>query len=432
MTKTYKGIIIKLIKEQKQEFNSKNSLTVYPRMIILLFDCVVLIMLMKTYKTKLKLNNKQRTQLLKNAGVARFAYNLTLQMQEENYKNGGKFLSDCDIRKQITLLKQTELSWLYEYDVDIVKQAVKDACLAYKRFFKGLADKPKFKSKRKSKPSFFIDGWKLKIENGYIKIPKCTKMKLYEKDYIPQGLNYANPRITFDGIDFWISVAVKEEQLKPKLTNEIIGIDLGLKELATCSNGMVFHNVSKFDNYKKLEKSIKQKQRQVARKYEKNKHGNKFVKTNNIVKLEKRILKKRIKQNNIKKDYFHKSTTALVRTKPIAIVLEDLNVAGMRKNKHLSHAIQLATISMFKDMLINKAQNLGIEIVLADRFYPSSQICSSCGNRKADLKLSERTYKCPVCGLEIDRDYNASINLKHYREFPEKLSLWRAKQTEVA
>lgn len=424
---------MKLIKEQKQELNNnKNGLTVYPRMNILLFDCVVLIMLMKTYKTKLNLNNKQRTQFFKNAGLARFAYNLALQMQEDNYKNGGKFLSDCDIRKQITLLKQTNLKWLYQYDVDIVKQAVKDACLAYKRFFKGLADKPKFKSKRKSKTSFFIDGWKLKIENGYVKIPKCRKIKLYEKDYIPEGLNYANPRITFDGIDWWISVVVNEEQLRPKLTNEIIGIDLGLKELATCSNGMFFHNVAKFDNYKKLEKSIKQKQKQVARKYEKNKQGNKFVKTNNIMKLEKRILKKRIKQNNIKKDYFHKSTTEIVRTKPSCICLEDLNVAGMRKNKHLSHAIQSASISMFKDMLINKAQKLGIEIVLADRFYPSSQICSSCGNRKVDLKLSERIYKCPVCGLEIDRDFNASINLKHYREFPEKSSLWRTKQTKVA
>ena len=131
-------------------------------------------------------------------------------------------------------------------------------------------------------------------------------------------------------------------------------------------------------------------------------------------------------------DYFHKSTTEIVRTKPSCICVEDLNVAGMRKNKHLSHAIQTTSISMFKDMLVNKAQLLGIEVVFVDRFYPSSQICSSCGNRKVDLKLSERTYKCPICGLEIDRDYNASLNLKHYREFPEKSSLWRTKQTEVA
>lgn len=294
---------------------------------------------MKTYKTKLKLNNKQCTRLFQNAGVSRFAYNFTIALQEENYKNGGKFLSDCDIRKIITQRKQDDLAWLYNYDCDIVKQAVKDACKAYKTFFKTHKGKPKFKSKKFTRPSFYVDGYKLKIENGYIKIPYCTKIKLYEKDYIPQGLNYQNPRITFDGINWWISVSLEENIIKPKLTDEIIGIDLGLKELATCSNGMIFHNVSKFRTYKKLEKTIKQKQRQVSRKYEFNKQGKKFIKTKNIQKLETVIQKKRIKQQNIKKDYFHKSTTTLVKTKPSVIVLEDLNVAGMRKNKHLSHAI---------------------------------------------------------------------------------------------
>lgn len=386
---------------------------------------------MKTYKTKLKLNNKQRTQFFKNAGAARYVYNFTLALQEENYKAGNKFLSDCDIRKQITQLKQSELSWLYNYDCDIVKQAVKDACKAYKSFFSKRVKKPRFKSKKHSKPSFYVDGWKLKISDGYVKIPNCTRIKLYEKDYIPEGLNYQNPRITFDGIDWWISVGVKEESPEIDLTDEVIGIDLGLKELATCSNGWVFHNVAKFKNYVKLEKSIKQKQRQVSRKYLMNKTDNKFNKTRNIASLERFIQKKRIKQQNIKKDYFHKSVTALVKTKPKVIVLEDLNVAGMRKNKHLSHSLQSASISMFKDMLVNKALSLGIEIVYADRFYPSSQLCSSCGSRRS-IKLSERTYKCPVCGLEIDRDLNASINLKHYREFHGKLSLWRAKQTGVA
>ena len=386
---------------------------------------------MKSYRTKLKLNNKQRTQLHKNAGVSRFAYNLTLEIEENNYKNGGKFLSDCEIRKIITKRKKDDLAWLYDFDVDIVKQAVKDACKAYKTFFKAHKGKPRFKSKKYTRPSFYVDGWKLKIQNGYIKIPHCTRIKLYEKDYIPEGINYCNPRITFDGIDWFISVCIKEEQPKQELTDEVIGIDLGLKELATCSNGMVFHNVAKFDNYKKIEKSIKQKQKQVSRKYEKNKIGNKFVKTNNIKKLEKRIRKKQIKLNDIKKDYFHKSSTILVRTKPKAIVLEDLNVAGMRKNKYLSHAIQSVSISEFKQMLINKAEKFGIQIILADRFYPSSQICSSCGNKRS-IKLSERTYKCPICGLEIDRDFNASINLKHYPEFEGKLSLWRAKETKVA
>ena len=386
---------------------------------------------MKTFKTKLKLNNKQRTRLFKNASVSRFVYNLTLEMQETNYKNGGKFLSDCEIRKAITIRKKDDLAWLYGYNCDIVKQAVKDACRAYKKFFNKKARKPKFKSAKLTKPSFYVDGWKLKIENGCVKIPLCTKIKLYEKDYIPEGLNYQNPRITFDGIDWWLSVGLPVKTEQYELTDEIIGIDLGLKELATCSNGMVFHNVAKSNEYQKVNKSLKQKQKQISRKYEMNKQGNKFIKTSNIKKLERRIQKKRIKLDNIKKDYFHKSSTALVRTKPKAIVLEDLNVAGMRKNKHLSHSLQETSISTFKQMLISKAESHGIEVVLADRFYPSSQICSHCGSRRS-IKLSERIYKCPVCGLEIDRDLNASINLKHYREFPEKLSLWRAKTTGVA
>ena len=387
---------------------------------------------MKTFKIKLKLNNKQRTRLFKNASVSRFAYNLTIELQEENYKKGNKFLSDSEVRKIITTRKKDDLAWLCDYNCDIVKQAVKDACKAYKKFFNKKAKKPKFKSAKLTKPSFYVDGWKLKIENGYVKIPLCTKIKLYEKDYIPEGLNYQNPRITFDGIDWWLSVGLPIKIEQYELTNEIIGIDLGLKELATCSNGMVFHNVAKSKEYQKVNKSLKQKQRQISRKYEMNKQGNKFIKTSNINKLERRIQKKRIKLDNIKKDYFHKSSTALVRTKPKAIVLEDLNVAGMRKNKHLSRSLQETSISTFKQMLISKAESHGIEVVLADRFYPSSQICSHCGNRKVDLKLSERVYKCPVCELEINRDFNASINLKHYREFPEKLSLWRAKTTGVA
>ena len=385
---------------------------------------------MKTYRVKLELNNKQKTRLFRNASVSRFVYNLTLEMQETNYKNGGKFLSDCEIRKAITIRKKDDLAWLYDYNCDIVKQAVKDACKAYKKFFNKKAKKPKFKSAKLTKPSFYVDGWKLKIENGCVKIPLCTKIKLYEKDYIPEGLNYQNPRITFDGIDWWLSVGLPIKIEQYELTDEIIGIDLGLKELATCSNGMVFHNVAKSKEYQKINKSLRQKQRQVSRKYEMNKQGNKFIKTSNIKKLERRIQKKRIKLDNIKKDYFHKSSTALVRTKPKAIVLEDLNVAGMRKNKYLSHSLQETSISIFKQMLISKAESHGIEVVLADRFYPSSQICSHCGSRRS-IKLSERIYKCPVCGLEIDRDLNASINLKHYREFPKKLSLWRAKTTGV-
>jgi len=413
---------------------------------------------MKTFKVKLKLNNKQKTQLFKNAGVYRFAYNFSLALIDKHYQETKKFLSDSEIRKYITELKKSELNWLYEFDCDIVKQSVKDACKAYKNFFKTIKNKktyrkgslkkkkinpdyqltykdligfPRFKSKKKIKPSFYVDGWKLKVQEGYIKIPYCSKIKLYEKGYIPQGLNYQNPRISYNGIDWFLSVGLSIEEDLFNLTDEIVGIDLGLKELATCSNGITIHNISKSKTYRKLEKSIKQKQRQVSRKYELNKQKDKFVKTNNIIKLEKRIQKKRIKQENIKQDYFHKNSTMLVKTKPQCIVLEDLNIKGLMKNKHQSKAWQQSSVSMFKRMLINKALSHGIEVVLADKFYPSTQLCSNCGSRRS-IKLSERTYKCPNCGLIIDRDFNASINLKHYREFPERLSLWRAKPTKVA
>ena len=373
--------------------------------------------MIKSYKVKLELNNKQKTILANNANVARFIYNLTLEMQQTNYKNGGKFLSDKDIRKQITKLKQDPeaLAWLYQYDCDIVKQAVKDACNAYKKFFNLKKGFPKFKSKKHTKPSFYIDCMKLKISNGYIKIPKCNKIKLYEKNYIPENLKlYSNPRITSDGISWHLSVGVEQDIPKTQLTNEVIGIDLGLEKLATCSNGMIFDNISKNKNYQKLSNAIKRQQKKVARRYRMNKVGKKFIKTSNIRKLERQMLKKRIRLNNIKKDYFHKSSTEIVRAKPSQIVLEDLNIAGMRKNKHLSHTFQETSISMFKDMLVNKANFYGIEIIYADRFYPSSQLCSNCGHRKVDLKLSDRIYKCSNCGLEINRDYNASINLKHY------------------
>lgn len=207
---------------------------------------------MKTYKTKLQLNNKQRTQLFRNVGVARFAYNLTIEIEKNNYESGKQFLSDCDVRKLITQRKQDDLAWLYDYDCDIVKQAVKDAVKAYKTFFKNKKGKPKFKSKRLSKPSFYVDGLKLKIQNGYVKIPKLSKITLFEKDYIPKNIKaYQNPRITFDGIDWWISVGIKETFIEPKLTDKVIGIDLGLKELATCSDGTVIRNITKDRPYKK-------------------------------------------------------------------------------------------------------------------------------------------------------------------------------------
>lgn len=387
--------------------------------------------MIKSFKVKLKVNNKIRTFFNNNCSISRFAYNWALNREIENHKNGNKFLSNYDLRKELTKLKKTEFNFLYNYDCNIPKQAIKDCERAFKTFFKNKKGYPKFKSKKNNKQSFFIDNYCIKIFKDGCKIPNLKrKIRFYEKNYIPDGLkSYSNPRITTDGIDWFLSVGVEVEDKNIELTNEILGIDLGLKELAVCSNGKVYHNNNKSKKIKLLRKRQKRIQRRISKKYKMNKHENKFIKTNNIRKLEKRNLKIYIKLTNIQRDYFNKVVLDVVRTKPQVIVLEDLNIKGILKNKHLSKSIQQSSLYLFKTLLINKANEYRIKIIEADRFYPSSKMCSNCGQIKSDLKLKDRVYKCD-CGLEIDRDLNAAINLSKYPQIVGNLSSWRTKRNE--
>lgn len=197
----------------------------------------------------------------------------------------------------------------------------------------------------------------------------------------------------------------------PIPTNPGIGIDLGIKELAVCSDKVTYSNINRTDRVKRLEKAKHRKQRQISRKYEKNKQGSKYVKTKNIVKAELALLKLNHKLTNIHNDYIHKVTTDIVKREPSFIVIEDLNVKGMLKNKHLSKSVQQQNFYRFREILEYKAENAGIKLIIADRFYPSSKTCSHCGSIKSDLKLKDRVFKCNSCGLVIDRDYNASLNL---------------------
>ena len=363
-------------------------------------------------KVRLYTNELQEEKLWKSVGTARFIYNWTLARQEENYKNGGKFISDRVLRKELTVLKKSELNWLSGVSNNVAKQAVKDACNAYKRFFKGLSDKPKFKSKRKSKKSFYNDNVKLKVKNGYVNIEKVGWIKI--KEQIPIGVRYSNPRISYDNKYWYISVGVEKEEIKEKLTDVSLGIDLGLKDLAICSDGTVYKTINKTYVVRKIEKRLKRLQRQVSRKYEQNKKGKEYVKTKNIIKLEKQIQQVHRRLANIRSNYLHQTTTSIVKTKPYRVVIEDLNVKGMMKNKHLSDAIRKQGFYEFKRQLEYKCKFRGIEFVVADRFYPSSKTCSQCGEIKKDLKLKDRVYKCS-CGLTIDRDLNASINLSRYK-----------------
>ena len=368
--------------------------------------------MMITKKVRIKPTKKQEKQLYKSSGTARFIYNWVLGKQQENYKLGNKFIPDSVLRKEITQLKKTEeFNWLTEVSNNIPKQAVKDACNAYKRFFKGQAKFPKFKSRKKTRPSFYNDTQKLKVKEKLVLLEKIGWVKTSEQ--LPTDTKYYNPRITFDGKYWYISVSVEKEEKYEELTNESLGIDLGIKELAICSDGTIYGNINKTVKVKKLEKRLRRLQRKVSRKYQNNKEGSTFVKTCNIIKLEKeiKILQRRL--SNIRKNHLHQTTSSIVKTKPRRIVIEDLNVSGMMKNRHLAKAIQKQGFYEFRRQLEYKTKNKGIELVIANRFFPSSKTCSNCGTINKDLKLSDRVFNCE-CGFSIDRDLNASINLANY------------------
>ena len=358
----------------------------------------------------------QVQKLWQSVGTTRFIYNWTLSRQEENYKNGGKFIKDGELRKEITQLKKTELTWLSEVSNNIPKQAVKDACNAYKKFFNKLSEKPKFKSRRKSRDSFYNDPIKLKVKENMILIEKIGWVKI--KEQIPIGVKYTNPRISFDKKYWYISIGIEKESEKEELTDISLGIDLGLKELAVCSDGTKFKNINKTKIVRKTEKKLKRLQRKVSNKYEKNKivkgGSCQYIKTRNTEKLEKRIQLIHRRLKNIRNNHLHQVTTSIVKTKPYRIVMEDLNISGMMKNKHLSDKIRKQYFYEFRRQIKYKCETKGIKFVLANRFYASSKICNCCGKIKKNLKLKDRIYNCSYCGTKIDRDLNASINLSKY------------------
>ncbi|MDW0118087.1 transposase [Sporosarcina thermotolerans] len=363
-------------------------------------------------KIRLRPTKEQEKQLWKSVGTARWAYNWALNRQQENFMQGDKFISNNDLRKELTKLKQMEtFYWLFDVSNNVTKQAIKDACIAYKNYFKGKAKYPKLKSRKKSKLSFYNDTGKLKVKRNLVLIEKVGWIKTSEQ--IPMGVSYTNPRISFDNKYWYISVGIEQEFEQPELTDEIIGIDLGIKELAVCSNGQVFKNINKTKEIRKTGKRLRRLQRSVSRKYEMNKEGDRFVKTSNIIKLENRIQHLHRRLSNIRNNHIHQATNAIVKTKPSKVVMEDLNVSGMLKNRHLSKAIGDQKFHEFIRQMKYKCEKYGIGFTKSDRFYPSSKKCSSCGTIKKDLKLSDRVFSCE-CGLKLDRDRNASLNLASY------------------
>ena len=374
--------------------------------------------MIKSIKIRLSPTKEQEELMFQSVGIARFAYNWGLSKWEEMYKEGLK-PSKAKIRKEFnnSIRKNDDFKWLYNVSGQITAQAFADLEDAYKNFFDGLAQRPKFKNKKKSKKSFYVRYDAIKFSNNRVNIEKIGKVKYSSNYKIPKLDKYTNPRCHFDGKYWYLTFGFEHGESQASLNEDLsIGIDLGISHLAIVNHlDNPIKNINKSKEVRRLKKKLKRLQRQVSRKYEMNKKGSKFVKTNNIIKLERQIKLVHRRLNNIRNNHIHQATSKIIKLNPYRVVMEGLNVSGMMKNKHLAEKIAEQKFYEFKRQMKYKCQFNKIEFSLADRWYPSSKACSHCGNIKKDLKLSDRTYICNECGLVIDRDKNASINLGNYK-----------------
>jgi len=406
-------------------------------------------MITKSYKIRLIPTEEQEKLLQKHVDAMRFVWNWGLALNMERFKQGEKHLNNAGMGKILTDLKNNDdnFKWLNEVSLHTLKMALIDLENAYQKFFtlqkKGekfskakikraqrlkkkltpydMKGHPKFKSRLKAKPKFYARYESIYLTTESVNIEKIGKVK-YKTNYdLPavskkreNATKYINPRIKFVNSKWILSFGIEYESTKKELNNFSVGIDLGVKDLAVISysNGeksKSFKNINKSKRVRRLKKRLKQKQRNVSRKYKQN--GN-YGKTAHILKEEAKVNKLHLKLANIRHNYTHHVTTEIINLNPSKIVLEDLNVTGMMKNKHLSEAIQEQNLNEFRRQIEYKSEWAGIEIVYADRFYPSSKKCSVCGAIKQDLKLKDRVYKCEECGTVIDRDLNAAKNLE--------------------
>ena len=375
--------------------------------------------MIKGYKIRIYPNKEQKIHIEKHIGACRFIWNYMLNLQNENYKAGNKYISRFDMIRSLTSLKkQKEYQWLNEVSMS----SLQNICTDLDKDFKGFFDKehkyPNFKSKKKSKKSYPVCESRFYFKDSkHIQIQKLGVVK-YKTDFkIPIGKHkFSNVRLSKELNKYFISFGLECENQTRELNDYSMGIDLGVKDLAVISYGessLVFHNINKSSKVKNLYRELKHLQRSISRKYETNKQGNKYVKTNNIIKAEEKLRKINKKISDIRNNYIHQTTHKLIGLLPKRVVMEKLNVLGMMKNKHLAKAIGEQNFYKFIEYMKYKCEWNGIEFIQVDRFYPSSKKCSCCGNIKKDLKLSDRVYVCK-CGLNIDRDLNAAINLKNY------------------
>lgn len=375
--------------------------------------------MIKSFKIRLYPTKEQETAIWQHIGSCRYIWNWMLNKQQEVREQGGKHLSAFDMINLLKPLKNDgEHEWLYNVSSASLQIVCQDLQKAYDKFFKKTSGFPKFKSRKHSKSSYPIrqNIW---FAGNIVTIEKLGKIRFKTNFTFPEGRGrkFSNPRIKNHNDKWILSFGMECENQALQLTDTSMGIDLGIKDLAIVENDgnkIVFHNINKSKKMKRLIKKQKYIQRSISRKYEANKQGKKYIKTKNIERLEEKYRHISAHITNIRENYIHQCTHKLISLLPKRIVMEDLNVSGMMKNRHLSRAIQEQKWYEFIRQMKYKSEWAGIEFVQVSRFYPSSKTCSYCGNVKKDLKLSDRTYICNMCGAVIDRDYNAAINLSRY------------------
>ena len=376
--------------------------------------------MLKSFKTEINPSEEQKVKIRKTIGTCRFIYNFYLAHNKELHENGKKFMSSNKFRVWLNneyVPKHPEYSWIKEAYSKAVTQAVNNGQTAFTRFFDHKSAFPNFKKKGKSDVKMYFvknNPKDCRCERHRISIPSLGWVRIKEKGYIPttkDGYVIKSGHVSIKAGRYYVSVLIEiPDNRIANNSNEGIGIDLGLKDFAVVSNGISYKNINKSAKLKKLEKQLIREQRSLSRKYENVKKGGSTQRAN-IQKQRLKVQKLHHRIDNIRTDYINKTIAEIVKTKPSYITIEDLNVSGMMKNKHLSKAVASQKFYEFRTKLKAKCDENGIELRIVDRWYPSSKICHCCGAIKKDLKLSDRIYRCD-CGYVEDRDFNAALNLR--------------------
>ena len=376
--------------------------------------------LLKSFKTEINPTEEQKARIRRTIGICRYVYNFYLGHNKALHDNGEKFMTGKSFSLWLNneyIPNNPDKTWIREVYSKAVKKSIEDGCTAFTRFFKHQSDFPKFKKKGKSDVKMYFvrnNPKDCQCERHRLKIPTLGWVRIKEKGYIPttkDGYMIRSGTVSVKAGRFYVSVLVEIPDVNiGNNSNEGIGIDLGLKDLAIVSNGKTYRNINKSAGLKKLEKQLIREQRSLSRKYENLKKGESTQRAN-IRKQKLKVQKLHHKMDNIRTDHINKTIAEIVKTKPSYITIEDLNVKGMMKNRCLSKAVASQKFYEFRTKLKAKCDENGIELRVADRFYPSSKTCHHCGSVRKNLKLSDRIFKCS-CGYVEDRDLNAALNLR--------------------